>query len=944
MRIAVALVVSAVVHAQDLATLPVIEAPLSRRASTDWLIDPSPFVARLGRSADGRDLVLDNGLVRRTWRPTAEAACIGFDDLMRGETLLRAVREEGSVTIDGVDYPIGGLVGAIDQAFLPPDAIDRLKPVGGALRFLGWSSGPVEARIAWKRVRHAAPDAVWPPKGVHLRLEFGQPAPAAASEPPRDELLRDGFRSLDGWTEHRSGTDPRSSCCNEGKPGEVLTPTNTACYLERTLDGAARAVTLTLDCGTDRAASFGPGLAVDFAGGSFKFNLRPGGSQDHEVPEFGFFDGDHERCRVGDAAPFDLGRPLELRMRWDERTLTCEARQGDGAWRTQVEHDFDRPPGTASRVRIGKLDPTGKGSDFGSPGEAVRLHLLSFAAFGAAQPRPSAPAVAPGFRVTVHYDLYDGIPVFAKWLEVHNDTDHAIRVDRFASETLAVVEHANFVETRDGAPLPTPQNLHVETDFAFGGFNFENANRHVVHWREDPRFTTQVNYLMKMPCLLVVEPPEGPAQSIAPGAHFTSFHTFELAHDSLDRERMGLGLRRMYRTIAPWVTENPLMMHMRDARPDRVRAAIDQCADVGFEMLILSFGSGFDMEDDSPANLGRWKEVADYARQKGVEIGGYSLLSSRHIGGGNDVVSPAGQQPTHGSCPSLTSEWGLRYMAKLRSFFPATGFTLLEHDGPYPGDVDVTPRPPLQQGEVDSRWVQWRIASGFYEWCRAEGIYVNAPDHYFLNGTSKCGMGYREVNWSLPRALQVIHTRQNIYDGTWRKPPSLGWMFVPLTEYQGGGAAATIEPLDEHLDHYDRMITSNLAFGVQACYRGPRLYDTPRTRDLLASRVAWFKQHRDILESDLVHGRRADGRDVDWMLHVNPRLDECGMLVAFNPLDHEVERRIDVDLRYTGLRDRAQICIGDAASRVVELRDLSHLALDLSVPAFGFAFVVIRRP
>ena len=31
----------------------------------------------------------------------------------------------------------------------------------------------------------------------------------------------------------------------------------------------------------------------------------------------------------------------------------------------------------------------------------------------------------------------------------------------------------------------------------------------------------------------------------------------------------------------------------------------------------------------------------------------------------------------------------------------------------------------------------------------------------------------------------------------------MGWMMVPLTEYHGGGAAATIEPLHEHLAHYE---------------------------------------------------------------------------------------------------------------------------------------------
>ena len=50
--------------------------------------------------------------------------------------------------------------------------------------------------------------------------------------------------------------------------------------------------------------------------------------------------------------------------------------------------------------------------------------------------------------------------------------------------------------------------------------------------------------------------------------------------------------------------------------------------------------------------------MVELAESKNVEIGGYSLLSSRRIGDGNDIVSPAGQTPTHGNCPALTSEWG----------------------------------------------------------------------------------------------------------------------------------------------------------------------------------------------------------------------------------------------------------------------------------------------
>ena len=203
-------------------------------------------------------------------------------------------------------------------------------------------------------------------------------------------------------------------------------------------------------------------------------------------------------------------------------------------------------------------------------------------------------------------------------------------------------------------------------------------------------------------------------------------------------------------------------------------------------------------------------------------------------------------------------------------------------------------------------------------------------------------MGYREVNWSLPRAQQVIHTRQNIYDGTWTKTPSMGWMHVPLAQYHGGGAAATIEPLHEHLDHYERMLKSNLAMGVQAHYRGPRLYDTAATRDLVRSVVDWFKTYRDILESDIVHGRRADGRDLDWVLHVNPRLPEKGMLCVFNPLPHEMTKILAVDFYFTGLTDKATISERDENPATFQLDRDGSAHLEVAVPPKGMNWYVVR--
>jgi hypothetical protein len=452
----------------------------------------------------------------------------------------------------------------------------------------------------------------------------------------------------------------------------------------------------------------------------------------------------------------------------------------------------------------------------------------------------------------------------------------------------------------------------VETEYEFSGMETMNTTLHSVFWMPDPEFTTQVNYSLKTPCLLEVRPEIGPDQIIEPKGTFESFRAWELVPDGNNEERRLLAQRKMYRVIAPWVTENPLMMHIRNSDPANVKAAVDQCADAGFEMGIITFGSGFDPESENPEYLKQWKDLADYAHSKGVELGGYSLLSSRSISLQDDVVNPATGKTggvIHGNAPCLGSSWGRKYMDKLYNWYKVTGMNLLEHDGSYPGHICASVTHPGHRGVDDSQWTQWRTITGFYQWCRAEGIYLNIPDWYYLTGGTKCAMGYREVNWSLPRDQQVIHTRQNIFDGTREKTPSMGWMFVPLTEYQGGGPAATIEPLSEHLSHYGKMLASNLGNGVQACYRGPRLYDTDTTRQLVKKWVGFYKKYRDILESDVIHtsSRRADGRDLDWIFHANPGLKEKGFLMVFNPTSRPIKRDIRISLYYTGLTDKAGV-------------------------------------
>ena len=551
--------------------------------------------------------------------------------------------------------------------------------------------------------------------------------------------------------------------------------------------------------------------------------------------------------------------------------------------------------------------------------------------------------VMEGVTVKVQYAAYDRIPVISKQFEVINGSSRMFTVDKFRLEHLAMVEPDS---PSGGNPetflLP---NIHVESDYNCAGSFSHKETDITTHWVTDPDYTSQRNYSCRTKCILDVNPPIGPSQQVAPGAAFSSFTVYEMPYDSYDRERQGLFQRRFYRTVAPWSTENPIFLHLTSTDPEVVHTAVDQAADTGYEMIILSFGSGLNAEDVSPENIARFKALVDYAHSKGIQMGCYSLLASRRVDDESDCINPKTGKPggmTFGNSPCLGSEWGERYFANIEKFLIETGMDCFEHDGSYPGDKCASTSHPGHRGLDDSQWTQFYKIAGFYHRMCERGVYLNVPDFYLLNGTTKTSIGYKEVNWSLPRANQILHTRQLNNDCTYDRPQSALWSFVPLTQYHGGGAAATIEPLDEHLDVYKALMFQNYSSGVQACYRGPRLYDTERTRQAVIDIISWYKEHRDILNSDIIHLRKADGRDWDGMLHVNPSLDEKGLAIFYNPLDTDITRVIRVPLYYTGLEKTASISEQGGKARKYKLSRDYTVDLEVTIPANGHTWFLIK--
>lgn len=694
-------------------------------AAGDWLIKPGPAKARIEQS--GSDIVMTNGLVKRAFRLKPDLACIEYKNLTNGQQLLRAVKPEARVVLNGVAYNVGGLYGQKENAYLLPKWIDQLKVSDSAFHYIDLKISKIAPYLQWKT-------AMWA-----------------------------------GSKQNATGSE------------------------------------------------------VTFRFGS------------------------------------------------------------------------------------------------------------------------SLPALA-GVEVYVHYAIFDGIPLVSKWVTIENKSKNDVTVDQVVNEILAVTEEESAVV---GKPeeMAKPNGLYIENNFAFNNAMRYPLSDQATHWKVDKSYTSQVNYDYQTPCLLEVHPKVNMGTRLKAGENLESIRTYELLMDSYDRERKGMAVRKMYRTIAPWTTVNPIFMHLVSKNDEQVRTAIDQCAATGYEALILSFGSHCNMEDISAENLKKWKDLADYAHSKNVLIGSYSLFSSRKISEEDDVINPKTGKTGgafFGNAPCLGSKWGLAYLDKLKKFMSHTGFDIFENDGPYPGDVCASTSHPGHEGLADSQWKQMALQKGLYHWCAENGIYVNAPDWYFLDGTNKVGLGYREVNFSLPREQQKILNRQNIYDATWNETPSMVWGFVPLTKYQGGGPEAVLEPLSEHLDAYEQLMMQYYGAGVQACYRGPRLYDTDETKKTVSNVISWYKKYRDILNSDIIHLRRADGRDWDGIMHVNPELPVKGLVMLYNPTSEKMVRNIKLPVYYTGKDQSVKIRVKEGAAQSCKVGRNYEVDYKVEIPAEGYTWLVME--
>jgi len=134
----------------QIAQLTVLKESTEQLTHSDWLVKKAVAHADVYRSADGKDIILYNGLLKRSFRIKPNVACVDFVNLGNGEQMLRAVEPEARLTINGNNVNVGGLYGQKQKAYLLKEWTDSLKADDRDFQYEGFTVSSIQPYIKWK--------------------------------------------------------------------------------------------------------------------------------------------------------------------------------------------------------------------------------------------------------------------------------------------------------------------------------------------------------------------------------------------------------------------------------------------------------------------------------------------------------------------------------------------------------------------------------------------------------------------------------------------------------------------------------------------------------------------------------------------------------------------------------------------------------------------------
>ena len=484
------------------------------------------------------------------------------------------------------------------------------------------------------------------------------------------------------------------------------------------------------------------------------------------------------------------------------------------------------------------------------------------------------------FDAAIVFTVYSDLPCMMKKGSIVNKSG------RFSTLNNYFVENLSFSDTAS-------QYFYAETNY--NGGSMLNNNRELSVKQNDKvlnvSFDDEINI------------------DFNKGMTFDDLVVYELVHSAEYYEQRMIEVKEMYRRVLPWVNDAPLLYYAMTDSKKGVKKAIDDAANVGFDGVVQTFGSGINMENNSFLNIRKHKKLYDYAHSKGIKIGGYTLAIVKNY---RPVRGKERNQyaDKSGIMRCLATDWSEKYFKKILNFCVQTNADLIEIDGPYHFYKCLGGETHHHHGLHDSRYAQWKAATvDFFGDLKKNGVFINAPDWLFMSGSNKTGIGYEEIAFSQPRHEQLIASRIYNYKGTFGKLPSMAWSFVPINKYHGGGNAAYFAPLTKNFKDYEWTVFQHFVSGVIPCFRGKNIYDSPETMNMVKKWSDFYKKYRDVINGITVHFMppRFDEKnhqrtsDLDAILNLYPQGDVRGVLAVFNQTDRKIKKTIKVPLYYSGL-------------------------------------------
>src|SRR5204863_5180845 len=92
--------------------------------------------------------------------------------------------------------------------------------------------------------------------------------------------------------------------------------------------------------------------------------------------------------------------------------------------------------------------------------------------------------------VTIHYELYDGLPLIVKYTSIENKSDASITINKVMNEVLAMVEEESAV-VGSTAQMEKQHGIYIETNYAFNNSMRYSISDQTIHWEKDSTYTSQ---------------------------------------------------------------------------------------------------------------------------------------------------------------------------------------------------------------------------------------------------------------------------------------------------------------------------------------------------------------------------------------------------------------------------------------------------------------------